>query len=118
MLREPVKRVEDICRDGCDLAADLLANSSAWISCGQHQRLVVACIVVRVQARYVEHPRTAQCSGTVGCLSSSSEFSASEGSIEMISDRRSDANGKVWSKDSKGYSVAAGSVHHSRASQG
>jgi hypothetical protein len=63
---------------------------------GQHQTVAIACISIR--PRHVQHPGTTQRGETVGRSSGSGELSPGRGSTEMISDRRTDANGKLLVK--------------------
>ena len=64
----------------------------------EHQVAVIACIVVAIGARHMEHAGTTRCRGTVGGSSCGGEFSPCGDSTKMISDGCSDANGKVLIK--------------------
>jgi hypothetical protein len=62
---------------------------------GEHQIVAIACIVVRIGTRHVKHASTVEGGEAVSGSSGSSELGPGGTSAEMISDRCSDANGKV-----------------------
>ena len=64
----------------------------------QHQIVAVACIVVAIGARHMEHAGTTEGGETVGGSSCGSQLSPGGRSAEMISDGRPDANRKVLVK--------------------
>ena len=68
------------------------------IRLGQHQIVAVACIVVSIGARHMEHAGSTESGETAGCSSGGGELSPGGGSAEMISDGRSDTNRKVLVK--------------------
>jgi hypothetical protein len=93
----------------------------------QHQVVAIACIVVTIGARHMEHTGMTESSKTVGGSSCGSQLSPGGRSIEMISDRRSDTNRKVlikrvgkhllptaqaWGLRQKGPAVAAPRTGH------
>ena len=65
---------------------------------GQHQIIPIACVVVRLSSRHVQHLGTTQPGETVGGSSGTNQLGPGRGSTEMISDGRSDTNGKVLVK--------------------
>jgi hypothetical protein len=65
---------------------------------GQHEISTVTRSGVRICARQVQYPATAEGGKSMGCSPSGSEFSPGGGSTEMISDGCTDANGKVLVK--------------------
>ena len=64
----------------------------------QHQMVALACIVVAIGARHMEHAGTTEGGEAVGGSSCGSQLSPGGRSAEMISDRRPDANDKILVK--------------------
>ena len=64
----------------------------------QHQVAAITCISVRIRTRHREQAGQTDVAETVGGSSCSIQLSPGGGSIEMISDRCLDANGKVLVK--------------------
>jgi hypothetical protein len=64
----------------------------------QHQIVAVACIVVRIRTRHVEHAGPTEGGETVGRASCGSELSTGGHSAEIISDGCTTANRKVLVK--------------------
>jgi hypothetical protein len=68
------------------------------IRLSQHQMVAIACVVVAIGARHMEHAGTTKGGKTVGRSSGSSQLSPGGRSIEMISDSCTDAKCKVLVK--------------------
>jgi hypothetical protein len=68
------------------------------IRLGQHQIIAIACVGIRIRIRKMKHAETPQRGETMGRSSCGGELSPGWGPSEMISNRRSNANGKVLVK--------------------
>jgi hypothetical protein len=64
----------------------------------QHQVVAIACTVVTIGARHMQHAGTTEGGETVGSSSSSRQLGTGGRSTEMISDSRSNANREVLVK--------------------